>query len=395
MLPIVACSSNKQPPGAVPGGPPPPPPTSMRLMPSSSALALLEANYPGEPSGAVDEVKHIAGLHDQQSFIVAGPPEGYGPMAGLYMGPRARTLTELQAGALVAVIEVDDPTTAAMAPYNRLRLVSAAADQLYCVFLKVTTDDEWFGAVVKATGATCAAPAYDIVVRRNAPSFSAAEYPVAVRFDEDKNGPTIGVPCDIGWCEIADDLAANAQKPIDTDNKYTNRVKGWHDEQRVATKVGGLKPGPSRGSITPIENLASKKNGDFEVMSGDGTYRIGLRVATVMFKGPPPSDVKYTDWQFHNGKSQLWIRKVAANTYEAQFVQGASENKEPNKTGWLGVYFGGKHEKVTVPGVARWIWSPDDEGVWVACDQGCCEISQGFETRRIESLDNRRRFGSH
>lgn len=33
------------------------------------------------------------------------------------------------------------------------------------------------------------------------------------------------------------------------------------------------------------------------------------------------------------------------------------------------------HPGVSIPGAARWRWKVEDEGGWVRCPNGCCEIT--------------------
>jgi hypothetical protein len=92
-----------------------------------------------------------------------------------------------------------------------------------------------------------------------------------------------------------------------------------------------------------------------------------------VLKADAPAGDKYSKWGLTKGANWIWIRMNGAN-YEAQFVHGGGD-PDP-----AGTWFDARretHQYVKVPGTARWIWDANDEGAWISCDQGCCDISQG------------------
>ena len=100
------------------------------------------------------EVTQIAGSNDEQKLPTNASWNDFGPIARLYTLRRARTTPEYQAGAMVAVLEVE-PQAPMPPAYSRLGIVDNAGPNadVYCVFLQRTTNPgkPWQAALSKVT----------------------------------------------------------------------------------------------------------------------------------------------------------------------------------------------------------------------------------------------------
>jgi hypothetical protein len=319
----------------------------------------------------------IAGFHDVQQLPTAPTSIDYGPDARIYSCDRKRTLAEFQAGTVVAVMHVIGATTG-MTTYDNIGL-DASAPAFKCMWVDVQLND-WFWEVGSVTDNRCDRPStINRPVVRTQVSGNQLNYPAGVRFvDTEGLLPRVGVPCVDHWCEMG--KAPDAYTPGDSPSgSIADQVKGWHDEQKIAERPGGPGTAIKRGTrarVTPIPNLAGVQPDEY-VTPGQGGI-IGVKLATVKMSGPPTG--KYSSiWGIGNGLSSLWVRRVNTTggvQYQAQFTPGMSST--PNPTGqWFVVQHSTHTEIQPIPGVARWLWDANDEEIWLACEQGCCEITSG------------------
>lgn len=359
------------------------------LAKSASAVMAMVANQPvldlvrdSSPGFAyTTEMTGILGYNDEQSFEGQGN-KPYGPIARLYALHRTRGIAEYQRpeGAMVAVLEVDPNTTSLSPAYTLLGIQDNPGPnpQVYCVFLFRATSgsNPWSGAISKATGSNCAPPTTPHLRGDSiaAPGYENAndlpEY--SVRFTEDNSGrPALGVRCLNAICEIGHGVKENAPG-----GGRKHAIKTWNDRQKIAEEFapGEYRRGPL-ASIVPVDNLENIPATTFG--SADGAH-----VATISITGPAPTGGKYAGWGLAADKStEVWIRRDAASQYWGQFIT------DGNKSQWLEM-FRVSHDstKIRVPAAARWLWDPADEGVWIACEQGCCELGSSKRKKGSDSL---------
>ncbi|HET9424390.1 MAG TPA: hypothetical protein VFO55_03385 [Gemmatimonadaceae bacterium] len=314
------------------------------------------------------EMTQILGFNDQQKLQANGGAVDYGPVARLYALRRDRTQQEFERpeGAMVAVLEVD-PEAQMPPAYRHLDIENnpGTTAHVYCVFLYRVNNSQnpWKGAVSRATGSDCATPAQKIDADSvSEPGFEQASDfpPYAVRFMESTNGmPSLGVRCYNAICEIGN--ATNTSAPSNPSGGKVAKIRTWNDKQRIAEprQGGGIQRGPS-ASITPVEGLAA--------MSSEFQTPTGAKAATI-FVDATPAGSKYAAWGLAaNTETEVWLKNdVAAGQWSMQFRTGSSS------TAWTSVTRQ-PHTAGLVPGTARWVWDPNDEGIWIACDQGCCEM---------------------
>ena len=212
------------------------------------------------------------------------------------------------------------------------------------------------------------------------------DYPPVTRWDWDKTHDKqyVGVKCGTAWCEIYDDeLDSSPPLAVTSSDSAVRRVrliKGWYDQQYLATFDAGGKPVPSgiMATIVPDPKLGE--------MNDDQAFKNNwVHVADISLGAKDADDAaveKYTQ-KFN------FVRASVADpvTLETKWKPGQAlwkaRIKRPGLTGWLTL----KHKNVkrrvigtspgsyNVPGVARWRWMVTDEGSWIRCTGGCCEMS--------------------
>jgi hypothetical protein len=343
----------------------------MAYRPPSNEVVLLLTGLSGKPEDETREVADILGYNDAQALAKSGTGtsrDDYGPVARLYAIAKDHPdEAEFNNPVAVAVVEVE--AMVSMPPaYRRLGIDGSASTERYCIYVR-HQGATWKAATIKAIGNTCTAPVagqYNLNADRIVAGYTSdTAYPkYSARFVEDNAGyPAFGARCGNAWCEMG--RSSTHQNQLGSGAGKTDKVLGWNDDQKISTPkaTGGLKRG-ARATITPIDGLAEK--------SSEYVSDIGIKVATLRFETAPPAGTKYTTWQFAGTEMDMWMRHVG-NEFHATFVPSGGT---PDPMGAWFYAYRRPHSDGVVPGVARWLWDPSDEGVWISCDQGCCEISQ-------------------
>jgi hypothetical protein len=205
-----------------------------------------------------------------------------------------------------------------------------------------------------------------------------SDYPLAGRFDRDATGsyPIFGFPCSNNWCFVGREGFTVNQGDNETGAKE-EVVRGWYDEQRLSKlKTGMAIPSNAVGTVWPKKDLIKQKDVEF--------VRNWVDVATAQLS---EDDADYKD--------KYTFTKAARTTIsicqrDAQQCPGSTENcgmpSDPNGSkGWVARFSQGADTKYrclnrkshgdSPPGVVRWYWNKNDEGLWIRCGFGCCKIS--------------------
>lgn len=345
-----------------------------------SAGSMIEGNC-GVAPGKGGLRAHIAGFHDSQELPLSKTSTDYGPQVLFYGCTVHRTATDFNNGTVVGFVQLRGPADN-LEMYKNIGLNSKNA-AWYCVWMK--SGNPWQAAVTETTVVGCPTPAYGAltVQRGQIDGQTSGGYPEAVRIVDDEGSlPLLGVPCDDQWCEIGATVGAY-QPPGHGPpaNNAPENVKGWHDEQRVAyaNSQGVLHRG-ERASIIPEPDIAKPAQGAYETPHPSGNGIIGMKVATVWFHGAPAADSKYADpWGIGSARTNLWLRRVTIQGTPILQAQFTPANIANPKGKWFYVK-PTKHEGVDdIPSTARWLWDSADETIWLACEQGCCEVTMdGF-----------------
>jgi hypothetical protein len=318
----------------------------------------------------------IAGYHDVQKLPRSIGATAYGPEVHVYACPVKRSESDFQAGTVVAIVQLLDGSNG-LETYRNLGL-EAPGPGFYCLHVANPTG-QWSAAMTRIGDADtkCPSPTYSLLVSRTEVLPGPDEYPdAAVRIvDFDDKLPVLGVPCVAQWCEIGA-ASATYEAPGGAGMGAQERVKGWQDEQAVGDKEGGgaLKRG-ARARIIPQPGISNFTSAMYRTAHPNGGI-MGVKVATVLFVGAPVD--KYRDtWGLLPGRTNVWMRRAQSagvDTVQVQFTRSA--RPDPNGTWFLVKH--AIHNKAPVPSTARWLWDPNDETIWLGCEQGCCEVTDGL-----------------
>jgi hypothetical protein len=331
---------------------------------------------------------------DQQSFPVAGvfgPVAYVAPLPDLFTLKKAKDFETTDGfGELVALIVVDDTPPSGTNSYTALHLTAKGT---YCVYLahddKAKEDDpgSWHGYIIPpASPTTCKSPTdktgeLSVQFLRNKIHTNDEDYPGVARFGyDDKGQALVYVRCGDSECVLGPGTFTLPPPLVDgypvVSGKKEGRIGLWHDEQvlALAKQGGGAAPGTLRASVVPLEKINEHDGkSDFNdkwipmawiVLDQDpGTTKYGLNPKTG--KG----------WGMHRGLNLLFLGyDTATKQWGMQIVQYGDDGLTT-----VGLPRNGRgqwHDRqgVAPPGSARFSWLANDEGVWVACDQGCCQV---------------------
>ena len=327
----------------------------------------------------------IPEYHDEQAFPVGTGK--YGPVASFYASPYLGSFTETwqiaehgQRGILAAVIDVPErPEGATLeAPYDSLNIKGG----LNCLWLALDAG-KWRAYVSQTPARVACNPAVGTrkelaVVRSNSEAgYGKGDYPAVTRFTEsaiDAGGnlgnqpgrPLLGVSCIDRWCEIGpfkadgvtpDFFVSDPAGPIGSPREH--RIKGWHDQQWLAVKVGTQLQPAFRATFIPARKINEKSADDFKAPAW-------ITVATVVLSADPPAGSKYDKLGLKRGRNGLEVQ-----------AQGTDWKGRWRNGGTLTPVFKVDHVQhfdAAVPGTARFRWQSNDDSMWAPCGQACCRV---------------------
>jgi hypothetical protein len=208
------------------------------------------------------------------------------------------------------------------------------------------------------------------------------DVPPVARWDWDpKEGRHyIGIRCGTRWCEVYSPSQPSLTSSAHYQGSRLVAAKGWYDEQYLAVQQGpNLVPGAALGTIFPVGNLAGATVADFDKIWRQVAL-VSLSAASAEYKnkfnfvvGPAP-----------HGQSAI---SLCRGDVRACLPPTATVNECDNQSDpwWAKIVSGSEtryrcvirrqHPGVSIPGAARWRWKVEDEGGWVRCPDGCCEIT--------------------
>ena len=205
-----------------------------------------------------------------------------------------------------------------------------------------------------------------------------ADYPEVARWDWDATNSEqyIGIKCGAAWCEIGK-TGFDASDPIPVpsgatpEERKVRLIKGWHDRQFLAFKnSNGLVPSQVMGVLIPNSDLGDSKRAVKEFQAA----------ATILLISSLPEDRKVLDAyekKYHidvpgdKGPMELSIRLKDDDEWEAKI---RNPNNKLNKEVTRKLKYH-KPEKYKELGIVRWRWMLKDEGTWIRCSEGCCEMT--------------------
>jgi hypothetical protein len=317
--------------------------------------------------------------HDEQSFRLPCPTQtncskDYGPHAViLALQDVPGNESGFETARLVAYINFEKNKT-----WSQLGLAAGPTDNdlVNRVFLQKNRGDTTYIAWVKNFKGD--STALKVFSKRQADRLQA----VAL-FEEDLTSGEmlLGVRCgERRWCVIAPtSLSAVTLRPTTCRNESgleTCRNRGWADQQQLAKKKSSspdLELSPSSGTIYPVRGLGNTTDDDFTVWKKVATIRIA-----------DADYVKTSDLTFYMGgdkaRAEVWLLLENPTEPDPEKKSFKAWIKSFDANGVLRhqpiISIKRKHHAITglVPGMARWKWSTNDEGIWVRCGVGCCEV---------------------
>jgi len=347
-------------------------------------------------------ITNIPEFHDCQRFIVTDKRTGravYDSLYAIFASPVLDTLDEV----LDSLDHQDGPGKWAF-PAAEIYTEGGSYPALgikttfSCLFLFRDTDWRAILAPEPDSEPDCDTPketktvsGTQLEVRRQAyPGFNDRDYPPVARWDWDSGASIqyIGVKCGVGWCEVGkkgftSSPTYDAPAGLANEIRRTRIIKGWYDEQMLATvSSGAVTPTPVRGTIIPDPRL-----GEWTSKTDFGTWK---HVASVAVDGPPgtykpkfnfdqasPTSDHLNELYFCYG-SRLKCLGVAYFLWPISPVCGGGDRYyekvvavDGSKKFKCVTYFDAS--EIRIPGTARWRWLASDETTWKRCPEGCCE----------------------
>jgi hypothetical protein len=286
-------------------------------------------------------------------------------------------------GEAVALIHVEPqgPGVPLPATYTNLHLEAG----VNCVYLRPSSPSTWVGYVVLANVQPNQKPCIDnnpnlanqlrVTAIRHKEFRSDADVPAVIRFQEGVAGstgapqPLIGVKCGGSWCMLHP--SGTSPRPIAhgtyKDNVREWAVRGWGDSQHLGEFVNGstvLTYGKNlEASVVPAQGATIEELARFEGKM--------FHAATVYFRGDPKGTKYETAWGFAQGENEIWLGKTG-EIWHAEVRRSTGCGSPPCVHVVKAVR---KPHLRLPPATARFQWDPLDEGIWVRCADGCCQVS--------------------
>jgi len=230
-------------------------------------------------------------------------------------------------------------------------------------------------------------------------------YPPVARWDWDPQDSLqyIGIRCPLpgpapiaAWCEVgptgfqSSPVRHPAPPGGDIRLRRTRLVRGWYDEQWLAAASGGPKPTPIRGTIFPAPDLADlewpnagvwdtvayvmltgyseeyKKKFNFEQTAPEGPYNVvelcwGSECVADLPIEEIPKCPQY-DPDLCDLDTKQWYARITSPSGDVQ-------HRCIRRCVLL--------DGIEVPATTRWRWMANDEGNWIRCVHGCCDLIGG------------------
>lgn len=369
-------------------------------------------------------IQDIPEYHDCQRFLNEDGTQ-FGEFLAVFAGVRPQRLDTL-----ALADSADHIPAGPLNPQNGLMAVPAAqiyAEQDYpplnisigfnCLYLyrdggvwraKMTSsglsERDCFSAMDAAT--MLALPELDVLVR-SFPWLRDTDYPRVARWDLDRGEGSVGigeysirVGCGASECLIGP-RGFQPENPVHLNLALANTgdpvrarvyaIEAWHDEQVLAMlPTAGSPPVPSGivGTILPDPRIDQFQVSDYRAPGPGGTH--WLATAYVHLPSVPPGYTEKFGLYATPGPSDFNTISLCNGAWDVCLPPGEAEPscrpsadgewwaKIEGPAGQRPVYRCIVYRQVTgipIPPTVRWRWLVDDDGGWMRCPQGCCELS--------------------
>jgi hypothetical protein len=270
--------------------------------------------------------------------------------------------------------------------YQTLHL---SASVVYCVFLRhdpsaPKEDQGWRAYVVPSSGTSCSLPTSvgdSLSVQRTHYAIhpNSQDYPSVMRFDQIGGSPLILVRCGKAECYIGPTTGFPAPQPPNGvgDDSKQQHIRLWHDARRLALKGGDGKLHPKLTSvIEPVDGIEN-----FHQHTGGTGFANTWQAMAWVRLDDDPSGTKYgtrankTGMNMQHGLNLLWIAYDETRSKWMAQIQAYDSSFNPSGPPPTPAYITMTTHTAGKPGIARFTWLSNDDGLWVSCDQGCCQVS--------------------
>jgi hypothetical protein len=359
----------------------------------------------------------IPEFHDCQRLLRPGG-EGYGPTAAIYANPVIVSLIDT----LLALANAGDSLRALAAAeiisdgqYQQLGIeigvnclyMYTTAGQLESFMRPVVMESDCLQRLNPVPHQPGWTPLH-VRQEPESPPFMLADFPAAARWDyDDLPGPRqqfIGLPCKLAWCLIGHANAHSSKRfkrppdPLHPPGNLSRRVvqiRGWYDEQilGVGGGSGPATPGMVFGTIFPDSLLEGRTDAEFEIADPPWVPAAEILVHGNLSKYKSKFNLDATPISTPGMPQEVSIsNKVSLCKGDATrcFAQGGTAPTctaptDPTNWWYARIISVGRevryycvirhlHPGFSIPGTARWWWLPNDEGIWMRCPQGCCQV---------------------
>jgi hypothetical protein len=347
----------------------------------------------------------IPEFHDCQRLVTAGGSE-YGPEAGIYAFPGIVSLLDtlrrlelanepLRAIAAAEILSVGN--------YDQLG-IEIGANCLYMftvagrpdAFMRpVGPDEQLCGERLKPLPPQSGWHHLNVTEDPVPAGFTEKDFSASARWDwDDRVGVKkqfIGLPCKASWCLIGH-VRPQSWRRYDRPPGHSTRsrrvlvIRGWYDEQRLG--VNPTPGSPARlsttyGTIFPDSLLGDRTETEYRATQWITAAQIKLTSNLPQYKTKFNLDQTPTTGETYNVVSLCMgdatrcgipsgapVSKCAAATdpWYALIISAAGDTAYRCVTRHV-------HAGFDIPGNARWWWTDSDEGIWMRCPQGCCQVT--------------------
>lgn len=236
----------------------------------------------------------------------------------------------------------------------------------------------------------------DVRPRNMGQQYQTADYPQVARWDWDRSGNRqyIGIGCRDAWCEIGRDFQPSQNYDNGSPSAHDRRtmqIKGWYDEEFLAVNDpapgnSGLVPSGMVGTIVPAPGL--------DKLIEDQQYTSWQPVAEVWINAPVGPYAKKFNFATTKAPGKTAYNTIAMCTgsrTSCNIPAGEALSCDVSGGAWFARVQAAGTSKVTylcvthrthndaellkrIAGVVRWRWKTSDQGAWIACPNGCCEV---------------------